>query len=272
MPDGDWIADDREGLSFADATSAVFAYRIPWDKVDVATFSWQKVLGGEGAHGVLILGPRAVERLEGFTPDRPLPKLFRLTKNGQAHRRHFHAARPSTRRRCCASRTRFSRSNGRRSIGGLEGHDRRSEANAAALDRIVATRDWLGHLAQRSGKPVEHQRLPRRSVGAGWDEIKAMAKLLEAGRRGVRHRRLSRRPARPSHLVRCDGRHRRHRSARAMARLGMGAECNERPSSRVLIADKMDPRAAAMFRERGIHVDEKPGLIARRAGRDHRRL
>ena len=145
VPNGDWIADDREGLSFADATSGVFAYDLPWDKIDVATFSWQKVLGGEGAHGVLILGPRAVERLEGYTPAWPLPKVFRLVSKGKLTEGVFKGETINTPSMLAVEDAIFSlewaKSLGQ---GGLIA---RSDANAAALDEIVAARDWLGHLA-----------------------------------------------------------------------------------------------------------------------------
>jgi phosphoserine aminotransferase len=175
VPDGEWIADDRQGLSFADATSAVFAYDIPWDKVDVATFSWQKVLGGEGAHGVLILGPRAVERLESFTPDRPLPKLFRLTKSGKLNEGIFKGETINTPSMLAVEDAIFALEWARQ-VGGLEGLIARSQANAAALDRIVATRDWLGHLA---ADPATRSTTSVCLTVAGVDP-KALAKLLEA--------------------------------------------------------------------------------------------
>lgn len=178
VPDGEWIADDREGLSFADATSAVFAYDLPWDKIDVATFSWQKVMGGEGAHGVLILGPRAVERLESFTPDRPLPKVFRMTKGGKLIEGIFTGETINT-PSMLAVEDAILTLEWARSIGGFEGMKARTEANAAALDRIVANRNWLGHLA---GRPETRSKT---SVcltvdGADSDFIKRFAKLLEA--------------------------------------------------------------------------------------------
>ena len=152
VPDGDWIAHDREGLSFADSTSAVFAYDIPWDKIDVATFSWQKVLGGEGGHGVLILGPRAVERLESYTPSWPLPKVFRLTKGGKLSEGVFKGETINTPSMLAVEDAIFALE-WAKSLGGLEGLKARSDANSAALDKIVCERDWLGHLA---ADPARH--------------------------------------------------------------------------------------------------------------------
>jgi phosphoserine aminotransferase len=146
VPNGDWIPADREGLSFADATSAVFAYDIPWDRIDVATFSWQKVLGGEGAHGVLILGPRAVERLETYTPAWPLPKVFRLVSKGKLSEGIFKGETINTPSMLAVEDAIFALE-WAKSVGGLAGLKARSDANAAALDRIVEERDWLGHLA-----------------------------------------------------------------------------------------------------------------------------
>jgi phosphoserine aminotransferase len=178
VPDGDWIADDREGLSFADATSAVFAYDLPWDKIDIATFSWQKALGGEGAHGVLILGPRAVERLENFTPDRPLPKIFRLTKSGKLVEGIFTGETINT-PSMLAVEDAIVALEWAKSIGGLNGMIARTEANAAALDRIVEGRNWLGHLAQDSATRSKTS-VCLTVDGADNDFIKRFAKLLEA--------------------------------------------------------------------------------------------
>ena len=147
VPNADWIPADREGLSFADATSAVFAYDIDWTKIDVATFSWQKVLGGEGAHGVLILGPRAVERLESYTPAWPLPKVFRLVSKGKLTEGVFKGETINTPSMLAVEDAIFALE-WAKGLGGLEGLKARSDANAAALDKIVEERDWLFHLAE----------------------------------------------------------------------------------------------------------------------------
>src|SRR3954467_7099481 len=146
VPDGEWIAADRAGLSFADATSAVFAYDLPWDRIDVATFSWQKVLGGEGGHGVLILGPRAVKRLEEYTPAWPLPKVFRLVSKGALAEGVFKGETINTPSMLAVEDAIFALE-WARGLGGGAALIARTEANAAALDRIVEERAWLGHLA-----------------------------------------------------------------------------------------------------------------------------
>jgi len=178
VPDGDWIAADREGLSFADATSAVFAYDLPWDKIDVATFSWQKVLGGEGGHGVLILGPRAVERLENYTPAWPLPKVFRLVSKGALAEGVFKGETINTPSMLAVEDAIFALE-WAKSLGGLDGLKARSDANAAALDKIVEDREWLSHLA---ADPASRSKTSVCLSVAGADEgfIKKFAGLLEA--------------------------------------------------------------------------------------------
>ncbi len=178
VPNGDWIADDREGLTFNDATSAVFAYDMPWDKLDVTTFSWQKVLGGEGAHGVIILGPRAVERLESYTPAWPLPKVFRLVSKGKLTEGVFKGETINTPSMLAVEDVIFALE-WAQSVGGLEGLMARSDANAAALGKIVADRPWLGHLAK------DEATRSKTSVcltveGADEDFIKKFAALLDA--------------------------------------------------------------------------------------------
>ena len=178
VPNGDWIADDREGLTFNDATSAVFAYDMPWDRLDVTTFSWQKVLGGEGAHGVLILGPRAVERLESYTPSWPLPKVFRLMSKGALAEGIFKGETINTPSMLAVEDVIFALE-WAKTVGGLQGLMARSNANAAALGDIVAASDYLGFLA---ADPAIRSKTSVCLTVKGADEamIKKMASLLEA--------------------------------------------------------------------------------------------
>jgi phosphoserine aminotransferase len=176
VPNADFIPAEREGLSFADATSGVFAYDIDWTKIDVATFSWQKVLGGEGGHGVLILGPRAVERLESYTPAWPLPKVFRLVSKGKLTEGIFKGETINT-PSMLAVEDAIASLEWAKSLG-AGGLIARSDANAAALDRIVDARDWLGHLA---ADPASRSKTSVCLTVEGADEafIKAMAGALE---------------------------------------------------------------------------------------------
>ncbi|HYH21061.1 MAG TPA: phosphoserine transaminase, partial [Azospirillum sp.] len=146
VPNGDWIPADRQGLTICDATSAAFAMDLPWDKLDVVTWSWQKVLGGEGAHGMLVLSPRAVERLESFQPDRPLPKIFRLTKGGKLIEGIFEGETINTPSMLCVE----DAIDGLRwalSAGSLPHLIRRSETNLRIVAEWQAKAGWAAFLA-----------------------------------------------------------------------------------------------------------------------------
>jgi len=147
VPNGDAIPADRAGLTICDATSAAFAMDLPWDKLDVVTFSWQKVLGGEGAHGVLILSPRAVERLETYTPPWPLPKIFRLTSKGKISEGIFRGETINT-PSMLANEDYLVALKWAKSIGGLPGLVGRATANAQAVWDFCAARDWIANLAE----------------------------------------------------------------------------------------------------------------------------
>ena len=187
VPDGDWIAADRQGLSICDATSGIFAAEMPWDKLDVVTFSWQKVLGGEAAHGVLILSPSAVERLESYQPAWPLPKIFRMTKGGKLNESIFKGDTINTVSLLCVEDVIWSLE-WALGQGGQSALIKRADDNAAALDAWVQRTPWVEHLvadpAIRSNTSV-CLRFAGDAV-AGLDEeakaalVKKMTSLLEA--------------------------------------------------------------------------------------------
>jgi phosphoserine aminotransferase len=186
IPNFDWIPANREGLTINDATSAVFAQPVAWDKCDVLTFSWQKVLGGEAAHGMLVLSPRAVARLESYVPNRPLPKIFRLTRKGKLDEDLFQGATINT-PSLLATEDYIDALKWAESIGGLDALHARANANTAVLSEWVARTPWVDFLvadpAARSNTSVclkiVDSRVTSRSAAEQADFAKALTSLLE---------------------------------------------------------------------------------------------
>ncbi|MCZ4352924.1 phosphoserine transaminase [Roseovarius aestuarii] len=181
VPNGDWIDANRAGLTICDATSAAFAQDLPWDKLDVTTFSWQKVLGGEAAHGMIVLSPRAVERLETYSPPWPLPKIFRLTKGGKIIAGIFEGATINT-PSMLAVEDYLLALDWARNVGGLQGLMARADANASVVHQFCAARDWVDNLAvdpaTRSNTSV-CLRFTDTRITDGAAFAKAIAKRLE---------------------------------------------------------------------------------------------
>jgi phosphoserine aminotransferase len=176
VPDGDWIPADRAGLTLCDATSAVFAMDMPWDKLDVVTYSWQKVLGGEGGHGMLILSPRAAARLESYNPPWPMPKVFRMKSGGKITEGLFKGETINTPSMLCVADY-LDALQWVDSLGGVKATIARSEANLEVIADFVAANDWISFLAKdpatRSNTSV------CLSVALPADKVSAMVKLLD---------------------------------------------------------------------------------------------
>ncbi|MEX1236439.1 MAG: phosphoserine transaminase [Roseovarius sp.] len=181
VPDGDWIKDDRAGLTICDATSAAFAQDLPWDKLDATTFSWQKVLGGEAAHGMIVLSPRAVERLESYTPAWPLPKIFRLTKGGKLIEGIFKGETINT-PSMLAVEDYLLALDWAASVGGLAGLIDRADANAGVIADFCADNDWIANLAEDSATRSNTSvclKFTNPAITDGATFAKAVAKRLE---------------------------------------------------------------------------------------------
>jgi phosphoserine aminotransferase len=176
VPDGDWIPEDRRGLTLCDATSAVFAMEMPWEKLDVVTYSWQKVLGGEGAHGMLVMSPRAIERLKHYSPPWPMPKIFRMTHNGQVSEGLFRGETINTPSMLCVADY-LDALQWVDSLGGVRGTIRRSEANLQVIVDFVTVNPWITFLANAPSTRSSTSVCLR--VDRSPEQVKAMVELLE---------------------------------------------------------------------------------------------
>lgn len=176
VPNGDFIPSDRKGLTICDATSAVFAMEIPWDKIDVLTYSWQKVLGGEAAHGMLVLSPRAVERIESYKPNWPLPKIFQLRKGDVINKSIFEGATINTPSMLC-NQDYLDALEWTESVGGLKGLIERSNNNLKAVEEFVEQHEWISFLA--ADPAVRSNTSVCLKVDLDKDKLKEMTKMLD---------------------------------------------------------------------------------------------
>ena len=176
VPDGDWIPENREGLVFCDATSAVFAMDMPWEKLDVTTYSWQKVLGSEAAHGMLILSPKAVKRLESYNPSWPLPKIFRLTKGGKIIAGIFEGSTINT-PSMIANEDYLTSLEWAEKIGGLDKLINKAKENFQVLKNFVAKHDWIDFLAEKEEECSYTSVCLKLALDS--DKVKQMVKLIE---------------------------------------------------------------------------------------------
>ena len=177
VPDGNWIAHNRAGLTLCDATSAVFAMDMPWDKLDVVTYSWQKVLGGEGAHGMLIMSPRAIQRLADYTPPWPMPKVFRMKSDGAVTEGLFNGETINTPSMLCVADY-LDALQWVDSIGGVKATMARSQANLKVIEDFVAANGWLSFLAK--DKATRSNTSVCLTLAATEEQVKKMVQLLEA--------------------------------------------------------------------------------------------